>query len=135
MWFGTQDGLNKYDGNKIIVFKSDPRNSFSITNNFIRCICEDRKKNLWLGTNNGFSRYDREKNLFLNYHTRSENKIKGLPDTVIRTIYEDRIGNLWIGTYGDGLYKFIEEENIFINYCKNVNYSGSLTDNRVTAIF
>ncbi|MEP7145460.1 MAG: two-component regulator propeller domain-containing protein, partial [bacterium] len=62
-------------------------------------------------------------------------KIKGLPDTVIRTIYEDRIGNLWIGTHGDGLFKFIEEDNIFINYCKNENNSGSLNDNRVTAIF
>src|ERR1700761_835564 len=38
MWFGTRDGLNKYDGVKVTIYKNDPNNKNSISDNFINCI-------------------------------------------------------------------------------------------------
>ena len=45
MWFGTLDGLNKYDGYKISVYKHDSRNNKSIGDNFINDLFEDRQGN------------------------------------------------------------------------------------------
>src|SRR5215813_7475575 len=50
MWFGTQDGLNKYDGYKITVYKNDANDPGSLGNDFINTIFEDREGNLWIGT-------------------------------------------------------------------------------------
>src|ERR1041385_8342410 len=41
MWFGTRDGLNKYDGYKFIVYRNDLNNNYSLSNNFISDIVED----------------------------------------------------------------------------------------------
>ncbi|MEX0646880.1 MAG: two-component regulator propeller domain-containing protein, partial [Balneolaceae bacterium] len=50
MWFGTQDGLNKYDGYNITVFKSESNDPNSLSNDDVRVVYEDRRENLWIGT-------------------------------------------------------------------------------------
>lgn len=59
MWFGTTDGLNRYDGYHIEVYKFDPDDRNSISDNFVRCIIEDHKQRLWIGTDaGGLNLYD-----------------------------------------------------------------------------
>lgn len=53
MWFGTNDGLNRYDGHDFVVYKYDPDDFNTISDNFIRCIIEDQNKRLWIGTDAG----------------------------------------------------------------------------------
>ncbi len=65
MWFGTNDGLNKYDGCTFTVYKYIPGNNKSINSNSISSIYEDSNKNLWIGTLNGLNRYDRMKDQFV----------------------------------------------------------------------
>src|SRR3982751_4762435 len=48
MWFGTRDGLNKYDGYKFTVYKNDSKDTNSISNNFISGIVEDANGNIWV---------------------------------------------------------------------------------------
>src|SRR6188474_214345 len=48
MWFGTRDGLNKYDGYKFTVYKNDPQNPHSLSNNFVRAITESKNGDLWI---------------------------------------------------------------------------------------
>ena len=50
MWFGTQDGLNRYDGYEFRIFKHDPANTASINENFILFIAEDKDGVMWFGT-------------------------------------------------------------------------------------
>src|SRR6187551_896727 len=67
MWFGTQDGLNKYDGYKVTVYKHNIHNPQSLPANHITAICEDKYGNLWVGTRTaGISRFDRSRDVFLN---------------------------------------------------------------------
>src|SRR5688572_30500738 len=50
MWFGTRDGLNRFDGYQMVVYKNDPGNPASISDGYITYIYEDKNKTLWIGT-------------------------------------------------------------------------------------
>ena len=53
MWFGTTDGLNKYDSYRFTIYKNDPDDPYSLSNNYIKDIKEDSKGNLWIATSGG----------------------------------------------------------------------------------
>src|SRR5579864_6563916 len=50
MWFGTRDGLNRYDGYDFDVYRNIPQDSQSLSNNFVTSIIQDRNGDLWVGT-------------------------------------------------------------------------------------
>lgn len=50
MWFGTKDGLNRFDGNEFKIFKHEPGNPQSIGNNFVRTLFQDEDNKIWVGT-------------------------------------------------------------------------------------
>src|SRR5215470_13761454 len=61
MWFGTNDGLNRYDGYKFTVYYHDPFDSTSLADNQINCLYEDSKQRLWIGTqHHGIDIFDRQ---------------------------------------------------------------------------
>jgi ligand-binding sensor domain-containing protein len=60
MWFGTgYNGLNRYDGNKFVIYKNDPNDPHSLSSNINYKLFEDREGTLWIGTRNGLDRLDR----------------------------------------------------------------------------
>jgi len=65
MWFGTNDGLNKFDGNSFTIYKNIHGQKNSITDNNISYIYEDKDQTLWVSSNQGVSYYNREKDLFI----------------------------------------------------------------------
>ena len=74
MWFGTRDGLNKYDGYQFTVYKNNTEDTNSLSNNFITGIIEDSKAALWITTwGGGLNRFDREKNRFTHYRHDKKN--------------------------------------------------------------
>jgi ligand-binding sensor domain-containing protein len=117
LWFGTQDGLNRYDGYNFTVYDHDIYDSTSISSSWIRCIYEDKSKNLWIGTEGGgLNRYDRATGHF----TRWSNEPfipGGLTNNFVRTILEDSYGILWIGTRS-GMVQFDWKKNIFIPFAQ-----------------
>ena len=108
MWFGTSQGVCRFDGYKFTVFKNDPEDSASLKGNLVRTIFEDRKGQIWIGTENGgLNRFNREKENFQHFFYSGSNSF--LRDATVTSIHEDPAGNLWIGT-GTRLYR-IENEN------------------------
>ena len=97
MWFGTEDGLNRYDGQNFIVYRSDNTNANSISYKWIEQIFEDSEGKLWFATQGGLTHFDMERERFTQYSTLSptENKISN--DTITQ-IFEDHNKNLWVGT-------------------------------------
>src|SRR3954469_18866535 len=57
IWFGTDEGLNRFDGHEFKIFRHDPRNKKSIIDNSVHGLSVDHDGILWIGTNNGISRY------------------------------------------------------------------------------
>lgn len=105
MWFGTWNGLNRFDGYNFKVYKkSDHINS--ISDNFIYSICEDQRGNIWIGTRNGLNVLDFVSDRFIDLSGNST----GITDPAklwINKVYCDRSGAIWIGTNGQGLHKII----------------------------
>jgi len=64
LWIGTPDGLNKYNGVSVKVYKFSTSDSNTISHNYINAIFEDKKGRIWIGTQNGLNRYIKEKDCF-----------------------------------------------------------------------
>lgn len=64
MWFGTKDGLNRYDGYSFTVYRHDPADSTTVRNSFINAVLEDRAGRLWVGTPTGLDVFDRATETF-----------------------------------------------------------------------
>lgn len=69
MWFGTQDGLNCYDGHRFLTYRSDDSRSGNIRGVNIFGIVEDKQGTIWVGTEEGLNRYDRWKDQFTCFYT------------------------------------------------------------------
>lgn len=68
MWFGTRNGLNKFNGNSFEIFWNHADDPHSISSNTIACITEDAEANLWIGTENGLNKLDKSRNSFKRYY-------------------------------------------------------------------
>jgi ligand-binding sensor domain-containing protein len=92
MWFGTKDGLNRFDGYTYKVFRNDPKAKSSLRNNYIGALHLDNQHILWVGTERGVFRYDERFERF--------NPVPNTPNELIRGITSDKNDNLWfIGGY------------------------------------
>lgn len=97
MWFGTQDGLNRYDGYNFTVFKHVPGDSLSISHNWIWTLHEDQRGNLWIGTfGGGLNRFDRATGRFTVYRQKAEaSDIVDINSP--RSITQQQPGKIWMG--------------------------------------
>ena len=111
IWIATQDGLNRYDGDKFVHYRYNVLETNSIANNLIRKVFIDSDNTLWVGTNYGLSKYNRQTDDFENYY-KIPNKKGSLKDNIIWNIYQDRQNQLWITT-AEGIHKYIPKTNEF----------------------
>lgn len=111
MWFGTQDGLNKYDGYHFKIYKPEPNDMNSLSHNSIFAICEDFSGMIWLGTlGGGLNRFDPRKEKFFRYPV-IPNDPNQINNRFIYTICADKTGIIWVGTLGGGLSKITREKD------------------------
>ena len=96
MWIGSEDGLNRYDGNSFRIYKNNFRDQYSISNNGILTLFENNKWDLWIGTRKGLNLYDRKNDRFIRYTRWPER---------ITSVAEDKDENLCVGTNVKLYYK------------------------------
>ena len=131
MWFGTRDGLNKYDGSNITVFRNNPNDTLSICNNDILSIEGDNLGNIWVGTYNGLNCYNPVTNIFNHYlHGNDTNT---LSNNTIWNIKEIK-NEIWIATAG-GLSIFNKTTQKFTSVFHNSKNNLSLPNNFVLSIY
>ena len=97
MWFGTEDGLNRYDGYKFKVYRNSPNDKKSIRSNYIQAIYEDKSGNIWVGTLGSLCLYNRKSDSFSTFEV-DEKDPTSMSNKSVTSIFEDKQDNLWVGT-------------------------------------
>jgi ligand-binding sensor domain-containing protein len=111
IWFATQDGLNRFDGENFSHYRTNAQNEYSLADNFVRNLFIDNQGTLWVGTQNGLSKYNNQLDNFTNYTYQAE-RANGLADNFIWDIYQDNTQQIWVSTEL-GLHKFDQQSNQF----------------------
>lgn len=107
MWFGTNEGLNCFDGKHYKVFINDPDNKNSLGNNSIHSLYEDNQKRLWVGTDVGIYLYDLTKEVFSRFDMKTEDGVR-ISCSVTKIITDDS-GKIWISTQGQGFFIYDQD--------------------------
>jgi ligand-binding sensor domain-containing protein len=111
LWFGTMDGLNKYDGYSFTKYQFDPFDSSSLSQNTIYTIWEDKYGSIWVGTYAGLCRFDRSTEKFTRYKPDEKAKFS---DPNISAINEDNDGMMWVAGISSGLCRFDRQTGMFL---------------------
>ena len=111
VWFSTVDGLNRWDGYSVEVFKRNPMDSNSIASNFVAGMAEDRNGDIWIGTvDKGIVIYHYAEDRFSHIPPDPDN-MSGIQ---INAIARGPEGHMWIGTANNhGVFKYDMDEKAF----------------------
>lgn len=140
MWFGTKDGLNRYDGYNFVIHQHNPFDSTTISANQINTMLEDKRRNIWVGTlNGGLCYYQKEKDIFIRVRLNPEH-MNGNNEPEIISLSQDSLGNIWAGSNGTGLFRIsFNPDNDSITAIKQFkNDQGtknSISSNTIASLF
>jgi signal transduction histidine kinase/ligand-binding sensor domain-containing protein len=127
IWFGTDDGLNLFDGYDIKVFKNSTKDPNSLSSNSVFEILEDSKGQIWIAASNGVDIYDRQSLSF--NHIPFFDSVAGISyESYTRAIIEDTDGNILIAN-SSGVYIYNTERHAFIRFLSGItSYNNSLNE-------
>jgi len=130
LWFGAEDGLNRFDGYNFKVYRPEAENINSLSNSWITSMVEDKNGLIWIGTRQGgLNRFDPRSGLFTVFKHDPGDSLS-LSNNRVNALLIDQQGNLWVGTDSD-LDSFNPADESFIHYIGN---EGGLS-NPITAIY
>ncbi|MCG8310284.1 MAG: response regulator [Cytophagales bacterium] len=133
MWFGTRDGLNRYDGYEFTIYRHDALDSNSISSNFIGSITEDQDGIIWIGTNDGLNAYDRINEKFTVFKFNPTDNSSISSNNILSLIIRKN-GDLWIGTE-NGLNHKPKGSHTFQRHYSMIHNPNSLSDHYVFALY
>lgn len=113
MWFGTRDGLNRFDSQKFHTFKNYSARQGALLSSWILDLAVGPAKDIWVSTNVGVQKY--------NYQTDAFTQVEFTKGMGCHSLQFDRQGNLWMLATGYSLVKYNEEQGLHLNYL----YKGS----------
>jgi ligand-binding sensor domain-containing protein/signal transduction histidine kinase len=135
LWFGTQDGLNRYDGYEFRVFKHQQEDSYSISDNWINVVTGDTYGNLWIGTQGGgLNKFNRFTERFESFRQDplKQNTISN--DYILALLVEGQ-EFLWIGTDGGGLDRLDLQTNSITHFKTDKTAPFSLPADKITVLY
>ena len=115
LWFGTTNGLNRFDGKEVKIYKNNPLDSASIGGTIIQYLFEDNNNRMWVATNIGVKWYDRKNDRFV------DPQIEDLKKVSVKCIIQTSDNKYWFATYGAGVICC----NTGFDTVKNYTLSGS----------
>jgi signal transduction histidine kinase/ligand-binding sensor domain-containing protein len=129
IWFGTQYGLDRYDGYEFKVFVHEPGRVNSLAGAYIYSLYKDRSGMLWIGCNRTLDRFDPRTETFTHYQIETD-ELANLGSTVVH-ISEDRSGLLWLAT-ATGLHRLDPTTGAIVHYRHSADNPGGLSTNDIT---
>jgi ligand-binding sensor domain-containing protein/serine phosphatase RsbU (regulator of sigma subunit) len=134
LWFGTEDGLNRFDGVNFKKYTHRVNDSLSLSNNRVISIIEDSKHRLWVGTiGGGLNLFERETGTFVSFkHNPDDNQ--SLSNNKVMTLLEDPSGMIWVGTADGGLNLFDPKTGHFKRYINTLETPNLLPSNVIRSL-
>lgn len=132
MWLGSQAGLSRFDGHRVIIYRNAVNQPASLVNNGVRVLYVDKRSRLWVGTDGGLDRFDPVTQTFTHFAP-SEAARRGNGNRHVRAIASDGADGLWLGT-GDGLQHFDMLTEQFSIWHHAPTVADSLADDQVNAL-
>ena len=133
LWFGTEDGLNRYDGYSFKIYKPDPDVINSLSDRWITTIVEDSEGYLWIATRLGLNRYDPHTDDFSRFVHDDMNSMS-LIDNHINALHIDKNDDLWIGTTS-GLDLFDRSSGTFKHYVYSPSQQEGISGKNITVLY
>ena len=116
IWIGSFDGLSRFDGKKVEVFRHVDSDSLSLTQNGVISMAADPNNGqVWIGTFSGLNLFQPETGRFRNY-LHNDQDSTSLPSNYISWLYVDRQSTLWIGSRSNTLCRLDANQNSFFQY-------------------
>ncbi|MCV9387628.1 ligand-binding sensor domain-containing protein [Reichenbachiella ulvae] len=134
IWFGTQDGLNRYNGYEFEIFRHDEADSSSISDNFVLGIDADARGNLWIATRGGGLNFFDIRTEKFSHYVHDPSNSNSISNNRLRTTLVDRKGNIWIGSRGGGLNRYNPTSKTFTRY-RHSDDPNSLAGDEVYCLF
>lgn len=117
MWFGTRDGLDRFDGYAFKVFRNNPESPTSIGSNFIYSLYQDKSGRLWVGTSKGLYQYNDETESFM--------VLKSTANHGVGLVREDGHGFLWF-IQDQTLVKYNLKQNKAVSYARSKYFEAAI---------
>ena len=134
IWFGTADGVKRFDGYGYTTFVHQPEQLNSLSNNNVSVMFSDSQDRLWVGTwGGGVNLYQRQSQDFKHFRFSDQDQ-RSIGSDKIQAIFEGRNGDIWFGTNGGGLNRFNADDQTFTRFQHDPNDPKSLGHNRVWTI-
>jgi ligand-binding sensor domain-containing protein len=131
LWVGTEDGLNRYDGSAIVVYRARLGDVRSLASSGVRALFEDGQKRLWVGAGGTLHLYDRRLDRFQRYPL--EGGLVGAEGLEVRAIRGDRRGQLWVATRR-GLFRVDPSTGASTCFRHDPRDDASLSDDRIASL-
>ncbi|WP_339736006.1 two-component regulator propeller domain-containing protein [uncultured Sunxiuqinia sp.] len=135
LWFATQGGLIRYDGQKFVIYRYDVNNPNSLSNDYIESVFLDSNGTLWMThwQQGALTTFEPERGIFTRYQHDPDNP-ESLSGNVLSCVAEDHQGFIWIG--GElGLDRYDPETGTFKHFQHDSDDPNSLSYNRVRALY
>ncbi|WP_262711553.1 hybrid sensor histidine kinase/response regulator [Dyadobacter luticola] len=110
MWFGSEDGLNRFDGYTFQHYKHEKADRHSIDDSYILDILESKDGELWIATSSGLNKFNRDLDRFEHY-------FDNVPKHSVNDIFQDSKGRIWLGT-SQGLMLFDPQKKLLRKYLR-----------------
>lgn len=135
MWASTRGfGLNKIniETNEITIYNHDEKDDKSIPEDYTRNMLQDKRGDIWIGTDKGLAKYIDKGDNFITY-TNKQHDANSLINNTVYTVIEDKSGLIWVGTYA-GISIF-DPSNKISHYKNDPFNRNSLSDNVIHGIY
>ena len=135
MWFASQGGLHRFDGQNIITYNTDPNNPNTLNSDYVEDIYLDSQGIIWLThwTGGGVTSYDPDKGVFKRYVHDADD-----PQSILggetASIVEDAQGYIWVGG-SSGLSRLDREKGLFKRFVSDPNDPSTLSDNDIRGLY
>ncbi len=135
MWFGTSNGLFRYDGYNIEHFKHEAGNENSLSSSLINTLLIDHSGNIWIGTqNSGLDKLNLETLAFTHFKNDPLN-INSLSTNSVNSLQVDYQGSIWVALRQGGIDKFNPELNEFIHFRHSDQDVESISTDEVATLY